>query len=98
MARSADAKAFDRLSTYEPLELGPLIKEMREASRVPLRELGRRAGVSAGQLSRIENGQVAQPAQDTLERLARALDRDPRPLEFLADRMSFEEICDGIDA
>ena len=93
-----DREAFDRLSTYEPLELGELINRARESSRLALRELARRSGVSAGQLSRIETGQVAQPAQDTLERLARALDRDPQPLEFLADRLSFEDLCDGIDA
>jgi transcriptional regulator with XRE-family HTH domain len=94
----ADEEAFERLSAYEALELGPLIRRARESSRLSLRELARRAGVSAGQLSRIENGQVLQPAQDTLEPLARALNRDPRPLEFLADRMSFDDLCDGIDA
>jgi transcriptional regulator with XRE-family HTH domain len=94
-----DEEAFDRLTAgYAATELGPLIRETRESMRLPLRELARRSGVSAGQISRIENGQVPQPSQDTLERVARALDRDPRPLEFLADRLTFDDLCRGIDA
>jgi len=91
-------EAFDRLSFYRPAGLGQLIKETREQSRLALRELARRSGVSAGQLSRIENGQVAQPAEETLQRLAAALNRDHRPLEFLADRLPFADLCTGVSA
>lgn len=49
-----------------------------------MRELGRRAGISAAQISRIESGEVDQPSLDTLVEIARALDRNPMPLLIVA--------------
>ncbi len=60
--------------------VGEAIRRAREGLGLSIRELGRRAGVSAAQLSRIEAGQVEQPSIDTLVAVARALDRNPKPL------------------
>jgi transcriptional regulator with XRE-family HTH domain len=56
-----------------------------------IRELARRAGVSAAQVSRIESGQVAKPSHDILVALARALNRNPLPLLILAGHLYGDE-------
>jgi transcriptional regulator with XRE-family HTH domain len=52
--------------------------------RMSIRELARRSGVSAPQISRIEAGEVERPEAQTLVALARALDSNPIPLLVLA--------------
>lgn len=66
--------------------LGEAIREAREtsSSSLSMRELARRSGVSAGQISRIEAGEVVSPSVQTLIALARALDLNPIPLLILA--------------
>jgi transcriptional regulator with XRE-family HTH domain len=55
-----------------------------------IRELGRRAGVSAAQLSRIEAGQVVKPSIGTLIEISRALRRNPELLLILSRHISHE--------
>src|SRR5262245_27832986 len=55
-----------------------------------VRQLAKRAGVSAAQLSRIENGQVNKPSHEILVALARALNRNPLPLLILAGHLDSE--------
>jgi transcriptional regulator with XRE-family HTH domain len=71
--------------------VGETIRRTREGLGLSIRELGRRAGVSAAQLSRIEAGQVAQPSIDTLVAVARALDRNPKPLLIASGHIGREE-------
>jgi transcriptional regulator with XRE-family HTH domain len=71
--------------------LGETIRRAREGFGISIRELGRRAGVSAAQLSRIEAGQVEQPSIDTLVAVARALDRNPKPLLIVSGHIGREE-------
>jgi transcriptional regulator with XRE-family HTH domain len=71
--------------------VGQVIKKAREGYGYSIRELGRRANVSAAQLSRIEAGKVDQPALDTLLSVARALDRNPKPLLIAAGHIRTEE-------
>jgi transcriptional regulator with XRE-family HTH domain len=71
--------------------LGRAIRRAREGLGISIRELGRRAGVSAAQLSRIEAGQVEQPSIDTLVAVARALDRNPKPLLIASGHIGREE-------
>jgi transcriptional regulator with XRE-family HTH domain len=71
--------------------LGETIRRAREGFGFSIRELGRRAGVSAAQLSRIEAGQVEQPSIDTLVAVARALDRNPKPLLIASGHIGREE-------
>ena len=67
------------------------IKRTRTAMGFSIRELGRRAGVSAAQISRIEAGEVDQPSLDTLVELARALDRNPKPLLIVSGYVELED-------
>jgi transcriptional regulator with XRE-family HTH domain len=71
--------------------LGKAIRRAREGFGISIRELGRRAGVSAAQLSRIEAGQVEQPSIDTLVAVARALDRNPKPLLIVSGHIGRDE-------
>jgi transcriptional regulator with XRE-family HTH domain len=63
---------------------GDAIRRVRNACGYSARELARRAGISAAQVSRIESGLVEQPSVATLVALAQALDRNPKPLLILA--------------
>jgi transcriptional regulator with XRE-family HTH domain len=71
--------------------VGGAIRRTREAAGLSIRELGRRAGVSAAQLSRIEAGRVDQPSLDTLVAVARALDRNPKPLLIVSGHIGRDE-------
>jgi transcriptional regulator with XRE-family HTH domain len=57
----------------------------------PMRELARRSGLSAAQVSRIEAGHVDSPTIETLTRLADALDRDPQLLLAALGRIDDDE-------
>ena len=71
--------------------LGETIRRAREGFGFSIRELGRRTGVSAAQLSRIEAGQVEQPSIDTLVAVARGLDRNPKPLLIVSGHIGRDE-------
>lgn len=86
------------------VRLAEVIRAAREREGIKLRELARRAGVSAGQISRIEAGEVAKPSSDTLRSIARALGRYPDPLLVMAGHLTGEaagerllELHDEID-
>lgn len=68
-------------------DIGPLaerIEELRRAAGLSLYELARRSGVNRSQLTRITQGETRQPATETLNGLARALEIDPEDLYDLA--------------
>jgi transcriptional regulator with XRE-family HTH domain len=69
--------------------LGGLITAAR--GDVPMREVGRRSGLSAAQISRIEAGLVESPTFETLTALATALDRDPQLLLIAVGRIVGDE-------
>jgi transcriptional regulator with XRE-family HTH domain len=72
--------------------LGIAIRHAREQTPgLTIRELGRLTGISHTQLGRIEAGEIATPARDTLVTLARALDRNPVPLLILAGHLAGDE-------
>lgn len=70
--------------------LAEVVRAAREREGISLRELARRARVSAGQISRIEAGEVAKPSSDTLRSIARALGRYPDPLLVIAGHLTGE--------
>jgi transcriptional regulator with XRE-family HTH domain len=82
----------DGMSVERVLALGDVIKHAREEQGIALRELARRSGVSAGQISRIEAGEVERPSRATLTSLATALGRSPVPLLYLAGHVDDEEL------
>ncbi len=64
--------------------LAEVIREARVRTRLSMRELARRSGLSAAQVSRIEAGAVERPVAETLVRLAKALGRDAQLLLVFA--------------
>jgi transcriptional regulator with XRE-family HTH domain len=56
-----------------------------------MRRLAGDAGLSAAQISRLESGQVQQPAAETLVAIARALSLNPMPLLILAGHVPDDE-------
>lgn len=93
---------------HNTASLASVIRETREDRGISIRELGRRAGVSAGQISRIEAGEVEKPSRETLGAIARALGGRPDPLLVIAGhfdegreverlRSAFDQIADEHD-
>lgn len=78
-------------------ELCDLIRSARMERGISLRELARRSGVSAGQLSRIESGEARLPSVKTLQAIADAFGRPVAPLLFLAGHINAEELEDRTD-
>lgn len=69
----------------------PLPQLLRDArGELSMRELARRSGLSAAQISRIEGGEVGQPSAETLTRIALALDRDAELLLIAAGRVELQ--------
>ncbi|MGH3045599.1 MAG: helix-turn-helix domain-containing protein, partial [Gaiellaceae bacterium] len=64
--------------------MAEVTKEARVRSRLSMRGLARRSGLSAAQISRIEAGEVERPVAETLVKLAKALDRDAQLLLVFA--------------
>lgn len=61
-----------------------------------IRELARRTGVSAAQISRIESGQVLKPSREILVALGRGLNRNPLPLLILAGHLTVSEAREAL--
>lgn len=55
------------------------LRAVRERRALNQRELGKKAGVTAASISRIENG-LAEPYMSTIRKLAAALDVEPADL------------------
>ncbi len=64
-----------------PPTTGKRLSDARAAAKLSLAELARRSGVNRQAISNIEMG-IADPTTSTVQRLARALDVDPRWLAF----------------
>ena len=72
------------MQTLVEVTMAEVTREARVRARLSMRGLARRSGLSAAQVSRIEAGEVEQPAAETLVRLAKALDRDAQLLLVFA--------------
>lgn len=83
--------------TASSATLGQVVANARQRGGVDVpaalsvRQLAKRAGVSAAQLSRIENDAVKKPSHEILVALARALNRNPLPLLILAGHVDGEQ-------
>src|SRR3954453_2966697 len=80
-----------------PIDVGGLVRAGREQHRISLRELGRRSGISAGQISRIEAGEVERPSVETLQAIAEALGRSAAPLLLAAGYIERAEFHRSVD-
>ena len=64
--------------------LGNRLRQLRRAKGLTQREVAVQVPMSAGNLSRIENGDQGPPPAETIERLAAVLETDPAVLLTLA--------------
>lgn len=79
----------------EDAAFGREVRWLRESRGLGLRQLARRASLSASYLSRLENGRVSPPSGGAIARLARALDTDGDALLVAAGRLP-EHVLDTI--
>ena len=70
--------------------IGQRIREIRKSRNLTQRELADRVGINFTYLSRVENDRLDDeqtPREETLQRIAKALDADPDELLLLARRI-----------
>lgn len=70
--------------------VGQRIRELRKSRNLTQRELADRVGINFTYLSRVENDRLDDdqtPREETLQRIAKALDADPDELLLLARRI-----------
>ncbi len=68
------------------MTFGERVKELRKARGVSQRDLAGRVGIDFTYLSKIENDRMEPPSEDTIRRIAEALDASADDLLVLADR------------
>ncbi len=73
--------------------LARAVREARRRQRISQRELARRSGVAASQISRIEAGEIKNTSWLTTEAIAHALGRQSAFLAFLAENALIEEVA-----
>ena len=66
--------------------LGALIKDLREANGLTLREVERRTKISNSYLSQVENGQIKRPSPNFLHKMSEVLNY---PYESLMERAGY---------
>jgi len=59
----------------EMVDFATRVKAMREKLNLSLADVAARAGIDRAAISRLENGQVENPTYNTLDRIARALNK-----------------------
>lgn len=91
-ANAAGAAAGDAAARVG--RVGDFLKEQRLASRLSLRQLAERAGVSNPYLSQIERG-LRKPSADVLNQLAKALHISSEQLYVHAGLMSADSVAAG---
>ena len=70
------------------LALGALLRKLRRERGYTLVQLAQRIPMSASNLSRVELGSQGPPADEVIERIARALDADAAELLSIAGRVT----------
>ncbi len=79
----------DFIKTDDAIKVGLRIKLLREAIGISIRELGRRANLTEGYLSQLENGKRA-PSLSSMRKISDALGVDPAL--FLEDKLKEVEL------
>ena len=72
--------------TARAIEFGTRVRQLRRAARLTQRALAARIPMSAGNLSRIENGEQGPPSDEVIYGLATAFEIDPDELLAIAGR------------
>ncbi len=66
---------------------GQYLKKIRVAHNISQRELAKNVGVDFTYLSKIENGKIEPPAEDTIKKIAEYLGEDADHLILLANKI-----------
>lgn len=66
---------------------GKYIKELRINAKLSQRDLAEKANIDFTYLSKIENGKMAPPSEETIKKLAEILNEDPDKLIIMADKI-----------
>jgi transcriptional regulator with XRE-family HTH domain len=92
MARSPELPSGQPLrdQPQDPLAFGDLLHELRAKRKKSLRKVAERVPMTGSNLSRIERGRQGPPSDETIRRLAVALDADPGELLRAAGRIAGE--------
>ena len=69
------------------MTFGAYIKAARIKAKVSQRDLAERAGIDFTYLSKIENGRMAPPSEETIRKIADILGEDAEQLIILADKI-----------
>jgi transcriptional regulator with XRE-family HTH domain len=85
-ARLTMTSARGPSQTERAHSLGVRLRQLRRQAKLTQREVAERVPMSAANLSRVENGDQGPPSDETIERLARALEADADELLALAGR------------
>jgi transcriptional regulator with XRE-family HTH domain len=85
-ARPTMTSARGPSQTERAHSLGSRVRQLRRQAKLTQREVAERIPMSAANLSRVENGDQGPPSDETIERLARALNADADELLALAGR------------
>jgi transcriptional regulator with XRE-family HTH domain len=78
------------------LTLGTLLRKHRRERGYTLDQLAKRIPMSASNLSRLELGSQGPPADEVIERIARALDADPGELLQAAGRVGGDQAFEQV--
>jgi transcriptional regulator with XRE-family HTH domain len=78
----------DKSVTRDLQQLGGLIKRERERAGMTVRQLADTSGMVASTVSRLENGLIAEPRPNHLQRLAQALGIDVEELYVAAGHLT----------
>jgi transcriptional regulator with XRE-family HTH domain len=76
--------------TQRSRSFGELLRELRTQRNESLRTVGERVPMTDSNLSRIERGKQGPPSDDTIRRLAAALEADPAEMLRAAGRLAGE--------
>lgn len=71
----------------EQMNFGTYIKSARVKAKISQRDLAEQAGIDFTYLSKIENGRMAPPSEETIRKIANILGEDAETLIILADKI-----------
>ena len=75
-------------------EFGEYLKKVRQSNKMSQRELAQHVGVDFTYISKIENDAMPAPSEETIKKIASALDEDANKMILLAKKIptDFQEV------
>lgn len=75
-------------------QFGEYLKKVRQSNKMSQRELAQQVGVDFTYISKIENGAMPAPSEETIKKIASALNEDANRMILLAKKIptGFQEV------